>query len=525
MKILVSTILFQLVLISQCLAQLWSPDLGDGNFKNPIVFADYSDPDLIRVNDDFYMVSSSFNCMPGIPILHSKDMVNWKIINHVYQSLPLEKYNKPAHGEGCWAPSIRYHDDKFYVYFCTPEDGLFMAVTDNPIAEWELTHVVEVGNWEDPCPLWDDDGNAYLVRSKLGGNKLILHKMTQDGKRLLDNGTIIFDDQYKAPIIEGPKFLKKEGYYYIMAPAGGVSEGWQTVLRATNIYGPYESKKVMHQGNTAINGPHQGGLVELKSGEWWFAHFQDRASYGRIVHLQAVTWQDGWPMMGIDINNDGIGEPVKEYALPNVGHRYAVRIPQTGDEFNIVDLGLQWQWQANPKEEWYSLNKNEGCLRLNAVQNLTQYGNLWHVPNLLLQKIPAPQFTATTKVNCHLELSGERCGLVVMGRHWAYVGIVKEEESLRVAMFKGEYSRHMDKTREIESIPVSSETIFLRVKVTADKMCQFEYSKDGSQYLSIGESFKATTGKWIGAKVGLFCINPNMNETLSYADFDWFRME
>ena len=525
MKKIIPIIFFQFVLIFQCMGQVWSPDLGDGNFKNPILFADYSDPDLIRVNDDFYMVSSSFNCMPGIPVLHSKDLVNWEIINHVYQNLPLEKYDKPAHGEGSWAPSIRYHDGKFYVYFCTPEDGLFMAVTDDPTREWELTHVVDVANWEDPCPLWDEDGNAYLVRGKVGANELVLYKMSVDGKKLLDNGTIIFDDQEREPTIEGPKFLKKDGYYYILAPAGGVSKGWQTVLRATDIYGPYENKKVLHQGNTAINGPHQGGLVQLKSGEWWFAHFQDRASYGRIVHLQPVTWEKGWPLMGKDINDDGIGEPVKAYTLPNVGRRYAVKTPQTTDEFNAKKLGLQWQWQANPRNEWYSLKQNAGHIRLNAVQNLTQYGNLWLVPNLLLQKNPAPQFMATTKVDCHLELSGERCGLVVMGRRWAYVSLVKGENTLKLAMFKGEYDRRKDRTEEIESIPVTSESIFLRVKVTEDELCHFEYSMDGIIYMTIGEAFKATTGRWIGAKVGLFCINPNMTETKSYADFDWFRME
>ena len=525
MKKFIVLIWFHLLIISQVKAQLWNPNLEDGNFKNPIIFADYSDPDVIKVNNDFYMVSSSFNCMPGIPILHSKDLINWEIINHVYQKLPLEKYDKPAHGEGSWAPSIRFNNNKFYVYFCTPKDGLFMAVTEDPKKNWELTHIVDVANWEDPCPLWDDDGNAYLVRGKVGANELILHKMSTDGKNLLDNGTIIFNDQKKEPTIEGPKFLKKDGYYYILAPAGGVSNGWQTVLRSKNIYGPYENKKVLHQGNTTINGPHQGGLVELKSGEWWFAHFQDRASYGRIVHLQPVHWENGWPLMGKDINNDGVGEPVMKYKTPNIGSDYSIKTPQTTDEFNSEKLGLQWQWQANPKDEWYSLQQNSGHIRLNAVQNLTQYGNLWLAPNLLLQKFSAPEFSATTKIDCNLELTGERSGLVVMGRRWAYVAIVKEENTFKLVMCKGEYDRKTDGTEEIESIPIDSEFIYLRVKVSNDEICEFEYSIDNITYSKIGNEFKATTGKWIGAKVGIFCINPNMKESKGYADFDWFRME
>ena len=525
MKILIQIIIFQFVLIYSVSAQLWTPDLGNGNFKNPIIFADYSDPDVIRVGDDFYMVSSSFNCMPGIPILHSKDLVNWEIINHVYQSLPLEKYDKPVHGQGCWAPSIRYHDGKYFVYFCTPSDGLFMATARTPYGKWKLTHVVNVEYWEDPCPIWDDDGNAYLVHSKLCGGEFILHKMSSDGKKLLDNGTLIFCDNDNEPIIEGPKFLKKDGYYYILAPAGGVNKGWQTVLRSKNIYGPYETKRVLHQGNTNINGPHQGGLVDTKNGEWWFVHFQDKGVYGRIVHLNPVKWVDGWPIMGKDINNDGIGEPIKEFKKPDVGKTYPIIIPQTTDEFNSGKLGLQWQWQANPKEEWYSFSKKEGTLRLNAVQNLTQEGNLWHVPNLLLQKFPAREFTATTKVEFNGDLKGVQCGLVIMGKRWAYLGLVKEDNIVKLAMFEGKDNRCEKNTKQIEGVNIRAKNVFLKVKVKDGGICQFEYSLDNKKFTTIGNTFSAITGAWIGAKVGLFCINPNMSKSIGYANFDWFRVE
>ncbi|WP_372755075.1 glycoside hydrolase 43 family protein [Labilibaculum sp.] len=525
MKKVLQVIFILLVCVSPIAAQKWTADLGNGHFKNPIIFADYSDPDIIRVNDDYYMVSSSFNCMPGIPILHSKDLINWEIINHVYQKLPFGKYNKPVHGQGCWAPSIRFHKDKFYVYFCTPNEGLFMASTTDPTKEWELTHVVKVEYWEDPCPIWDEDGNAYLVHSKLCGNDLLLHKMSADGKKLLDNGTLIFSDTEKEPIIEGPKFMKKDGYYYILAPAGGVPEGWQTVLRSKNIYGPYESKKVLHQGNTEINGPHQGGLVDTKSGEWWFAHFQDKGLYGRIVHLNPVHWENGWPLMGKDINNDGIGEPVTEYSKPDVGEIYPITIPQTSDEFTSETLGLQWQWHANPMDDWYSLSGKRGSIKLNAVQNLTQQGNLWHAPNLLLQKFPAPEFTVTTKIEFHGDLTGDQCGLLVMGRKWAYVALVKNEKGVNIAMYEGSNSRCESKTREMESIPVGTESAYLRVNVGANGVCKFEYSLDNKIFMSIGSEYIANTGQWIGAKVGLFCMNPNMTESKGYANVDWFRVE
>ena len=504
-------------------AQNWVPDLGNGRFRNPVIFADYSDPDVIRVGNDFYLVSSSFNCMPGIPVLHSNDLVNWSIINHVYKRLPLEKYDKPDHGSGSWAPAIRVHDQTFYVYFCTPHDGLFMANTKNPEGEWALHHVEKVELWEDPCPFWDDDGNAYLVRGKLCGNELYLHRLSQDGGKLLDNGTLIYKDRSQ-PTIEGPKFMKKDGYYYILSPAGGVPEGWQTVLRSRDIYGPYEARIVMHQGNTAVNGPHQGGLVELASGEWWFMHFQDRGPYGRIVHLQPVSWKDGWPMIGVDRNGDGIGEPVMEYNKPDVGKQYPVEVPQTSDEFNGPVLGLQWQWHANPRSAWYSLKEHAGILRLYSVKNLTQGGNLWFVPNLLLQKFPMPAFTVTTRLDgSHLQ-EGDRCGLVIMGRDWGYLAISRSDGQFRLGMYEGTSGHCDDPTVNIESVNIPSGMCYLRVFVNANGICQFSYSGDNGTYSYLGREFSSAAGVWIGAKVGLFCMHSNITESEGFAEVDWFRV-
>ena len=511
------------LLIKPAFAQLWNPNINEQKFRNPIIYADYSDPDIIRVDDDFYMVASSFNCSPGIPVLHSKDLINWTIINYVYDHLPFEAYDEPQHGLGSWAPSIRYHNGMYYVYFCTPHDGLFMAKTDNPVNKWELTLVEKVENWEDPCPIWDEDGKAYLIRSKLCGNELFLHQLSPDGTRILDNGVSIVKDE-KLPTIEGPKFMKKDGYYYILAPAGGVPKGWQVALRSKNIYGPYEQKVVLHTGNTNINGPHQGGLVELKSGEWWFAHFQDKGLYGRIVHLQPVHWTEGWPLMGEDINNDGIGEPVTTYAKPGVGKIYPEQIPQTSDDFNGDKLGLQWQWHANWQSQWYSLFDNPGMLRLNAIKNHSQNGNLWFVPNLLLQKFPAPAFSAKTKVQFHGDLNGDCCGLVIMGRQWAFIALTKEESRIKIGMYEGNYNQCDNLTREIESVDGQNE-LYLKVDVDTTGLCSFSYSLNDENYHTLGNKFQAKQGVWIGAKAGLFCLNSNINESGGYALFDWFKVE
>ena len=220
---------------------VWSADRGDGTYRNPILYADYSDPDVVRVGDDFYMVSSSFNCVPGIPVLHSKDMVNWQIINHVFKKqIPDTVFNTPQHGKGAWAPSIRYHKGELYVYYGDPDFGIYMSKTSDPLGSWSVPHLLRPAKgWIDPCPLWDDDGQAYLVHAFAGsrsGRKsiLVIHRMSEDGKTLLDDGVLVFDGHENHPTIEGPKIYKRKGYYYIFAPGGGVPQGWQTVLRSRN---------------------------------------------------------------------------------------------------------------------------------------------------------------------------------------------------------------------------------------------------------------------------------------------------
>jgi beta-xylosidase len=515
-----------LLLASGLEAQSWIPDLGDGRYRNPVLFADYSDPDVTASSGgDFYMVASSFNCMPGIPVLHSRDLVNWTLIGHVYDRLPFEKYDKPAHGEGSWAPSIRFHDGLYYVYFCTPHEGLFMARAADPAGPWTLKHVVAVEMWEDPCPFWDDDGNAYLVRSKLRADILTLHRMSPDGERLLDNGTVLYTDTTAQPVIEGPKLLKKDGYYYILAPAGGVTGGWQAVLRSKSIRGPYEARTVLHQGGTGVNGPHQGGIVRIPSGEWWFLHFQDKGAYGRIVHLEPVEWKDGWPLIGVDADGDGVGEPVGTFRKPRIEGTVPVSIPQTSDDFDSPCLGTQWQWHANPAGGWASLERNAGRLRLESVRSPSQNGNFWFVPNLLLQKFPGPAFTTTARIEFHPASENEKAGLVVMGREWAAIGLVRSGGVCRLLFEKGQYRREEDATVRTEGIDIPGGECLLRVRVEEGAKCAFSYSLDGSAFLPFGGPFTASAGMWIGAKVGLFGVNPNVAGDGGYADFDWVRFE
>ena len=511
--------------------KVWVSDQGDGTYTNPVLHADYSDPDIVRVGEDFFMVASSFNCIPGFPVLHSKDLVNWKIINHIADEIPFPNYVKPEHGKAVWAPSIRYHDGYYWVYVGMPDEGIFMSKTKDPFGKWEpLVCVKEARGWIDPCPFWDDDGNAYLVngfaKSRIGFKSVLaISKMTPDGTQLLDEFRIVIDGNIDQPTIEGPKMYKRNGYYYIAAPAGGVATGWQVILRSKHVYGPYETKNVLHQGSTPINGPHQGGWVELDSGETWFMHFQDKGAYGRIVHLQPVHWVDDWPLMGENINEEGLGEPVLQYKKPDVGQVYPIEVPATSDDFAEDHLGLQWQWHANEGEGWYSLTEKKDHIRLYAANALVDGGNtLWDTPNLLMQKFPALEFEVTTKMHFHPETGEDQAGLVVMGFDYGSLTLKQEKTGeQRLVLTKGNGPEK--KEEEETSVAIDQSDIYLRVTVKEGAECFFSYSLDGESFHSIGDQLIAKKGQWIGAKVGIFSTNLQQKNSKGYADFDWVLVE
>ncbi|GAB2533221.1 glycoside hydrolase family 43 protein [Rufibacter soli] len=513
-------------------SKVWVSDLGNSTFQNPVIDADYSDPDVCRVGDDFYMTSSSFNSIPGLQILHSKDLVNWKIIGYALDRLPpYDHFSKPQHGNGVWAPSIRYHKGEFYIYWGDPDFGIYMVKTKNPAGRWEAPVLVMEGKGLiDSCPFWDEDGQAYLVHGWAGSRAgiksiLSLNRMNPEGTKVLDEGVMIFDGHDAHPTVEGPKFYKRNGYYYIFAPAGGVATGWQLVLRSKNIYGPYEEKIVMDQGKTPINGPHQGAWVDTKSGEDWFLHFQDKEAYGRVMHLQPMKWVKDWPVIGEDPDGDGKGQPVLTYKKPNVGKTYPVVTPQESDEFTNPTLGMQWQWHANPKATW-AFTTNKGFLRLFTDQMPQGGKNLWDVPNLLLQKFPAGAFTATTKVKFtpNPKLQNERVGLVVMGMDYGYVSVVNRKDGLYLTY---NTAKKVEKgTAETEQVlgKLTGSEVHFRVQVSKGAQCQFSYSEDGQTFKNAGSPFTAVPGKWIGAKVGLFALREDKTNDSGYADFDWFRI-
>ncbi|MBI1342273.1 MAG: family 43 glycosylhydrolase [Terrimonas sp.] len=520
-----------LLAVAQYVSKVWVADKGNGMYKNPVINADYSDPDAIRVGDDYYMVSSSFTHIPGLPLLHSKDLVNWELAGHALtKQPPYEVYDQVQHGTGVWAPSIRYHNNEFYIYYPDPDYGIYVTKARQITGPWSVPVLVASGKGIiDPCPLWDDNGKAYLVAAFAGSRAgiksiLVMYEMNREGTQFISEPVMVYDGHITDPTVEGPKLYKRNGYYYIFAPAGGVSTGWQLVLRSRNIYGPYERKLVMAQGNTSINGPHQGAWVTTNSGEDWFLHFQDKGVYGRVVHLQPLHWIQDWPVIGNDNDGDGIGEPVLSYKKPGTGKSFPITTPPESDEFNTVKLGLQWQWQANPKQGWL-FPTSSGFLRMFSVYKPDTVRNLWTLPNVLAQKFPADSFMATVKLKFSPNWEEERMGLQVLGTDYAFISLVKRGGSLYI-----EYNicKEADKgspESNVETLPVRGEDFYLRVSVRPGGICSFAFSEDGREYRNSATSFNAKPGRWVGAKIGLFCTRNNKTNNAGYADIDWFRIE
>jgi len=466
-------------------------------YTNPVLHADYSDPDVCRVGEDYWMTASSFNCFPGLPILHSQDLVHWELVGAALTDYPGSGWDGPEddfrttvqHGKGVWAPAIRYHAGWFYIFVGDPDRGIFMVRTQDPEGPWEPpVWLVREKGFIDPCPFWDEDGNAYLSHGCAGSRAgvksvLFLAPMDPDGTRLLGPSRMVYDGHLSQPTIEGTKFYKRDGKYYIFSPAGGVATGWQTVLRAESPWGPYEERIVLAWAEGTVNGPHQGAWVQTPAGEDWFLHFQDKGAYGRIVHLEPMAWKaDGWPVIGEDPDGDGVGQPVARYRFldsafgsarndrgiasrsarndnsivtstkPRRGNSIVTSTkPRRGawrslgykdddkGAYNPYGLDLAWQYPAVPSPYWhYALP--EGGVRLYSVEQTWPYKNLWDCPNLLAQKFPAERFTVRARLsfrpNPQLKERGEQAGFAVMGSDYAGLRLTDTEEGARLEFIR-----------------------------------------------------------------------------------------
>lgn len=464
-----------------------------------IVYSDYSDPDVCQGKDgDYWLTASSFQCTPGLPILHSTDMVHWELVNYALERLiPVEHYNSVQHGNGVWAPSIRLHGDTYYIYWGDPDFGVFMVKTKDPMGKWDEPVLVIPGKGIiDTTPLWDEDGRCYLVNgwanSRCGFNSVItVRELSADGTRAISNPVMVYDGYVNGDhTIEGPKFYKQDGYYYILAPAGSVTTGWQLALRSKNVYGPYERKIVFNK-----DGIHQGGWVNDK-----FVCFQEIGAYGRILHLLDVKMQKGWPMMSLSPQNHPLPLSVAKSPIGNPG-------------------SLLYQWHSNYQEH-YGFESIHST-RVYAYVTPDNYKNLWDAPNLYLKKFDGEASSDTLHLTITAKADGDQSGVVIMGRDYSALSVAfaggqftlkhitcidaekgKPEVIKDICPLKGRsYGEGGKKNNETH--------LSVILKWEKGVLCQFSYSADGKKYTTLSDKFQAREGKWIGAKYGVFSIAPS----------------
>ncbi|MCR5605736.1 MAG: glycoside hydrolase 43 family protein [Treponema sp.] len=500
--------------------------------KNPIILSDYSDPDVIRVNDTYYMTASSFHFTPGLPLLVSKDLVHWNLVGYAAKNIPMPQFNEPRHSKGVWAPSLRYHNGKFIIVVGLPDEGIFVTESDNFYDGWtSLRCVRKACGFIDPCPFWDKDGKAYIVhayaKSRIGfKSKIGIFEVNPESLDAIGEDSFIFDGEISQPTIEGPKVYFRNGFYYIAAPAGGVKQGWQTLLKANNIMGPYEEHIVLSQGKSHINGPHQGGLVDTPNGDWYFLHFQDRGVYGRVILLERAIWKDDLVFMGTEEN----AEPEDSFevnlspcstALPGIAAN------EVNDDFDNGEYGLQWQWQANVKAEAYVLKRSEKGLCL-LCKNADK-GSLWNLPNVLSEKIVYEDFTAEIEMDISGLKEDERAGVLFLGGQYAgmEIKIIDNEPCLNyIESFTDSYDseKRVEKSVVIKKCFIQNKDSVKFIincnSLAPDKekvssgmadsecpsecCCDFSLNIDGNVIKSEKEAYKPGSDHWVGCKIAVF---------------------
>ena len=462
----------------------------------------------------------------------SEDLVHWELINYCVKELPYEKYAVPSHGSGTWAPAIRYHDGTFIVFIPLVDEGILVARSRDPYGEFQLNMLCERKGWIDSCPFWDDDGKAYMIFAYAGSRAGVKHRLMvveidPDCRELIGEPVLIFDGEQIAPTTEGPKMYKKDGYYYVLMPSGGVENGWQSCLRSTSVYGPYQYKIVMRQGNSPINGPHQGGWITAPDGRDWFIHFQDVLELGRIIHLQPMCFVDGWPFMGQDTDGDGIGEPVAEWKMPAEGMpEYEIA---RADDFSSENLGLQWQWQANPNPENYSLTAAPGHLRLYCRRNPDRENLLWYAPNVLTQIPQQKEFSMIARLELHGDKNGDFSGIGMVGHSYAYAGLYQGPDGPELRCYEGTVSEKMflgeAEERCVLKAPDAGSSLWLKLSVSGDKTYQFSWSADGTVFHKLEPVFRLCRATWTGAKLCLWSCSRENEKSAGYCDYECVLFE
>ncbi|QIK71173.1 glycosyl hydrolase 43 family protein [Propioniciclava coleopterorum] len=487
-------------------------------YANPILDSDFPDPDVTRFGDSFVLVASSFNRTPGLPILTSDNLVDWSYASHALAAVPpaVGHFDLPRRGGGVWAPSIRTHEGRLVVVYPDPDHGIFVTTAPAPQGPWTEPHLLIPGQGLiDPCPLWDDDGRAYLVfgwaRSR-AGFKNRLSVVEVDPGLTTPIGplrTVIDGDAIEGMItVEGPKFYRRDGWYWIFAPAGGVATGHQVVFRSRSVWGPYEHRIVLEQGDSPVNGPHQGGWVTAPDGSDWFVHFQDRGPYGRVVHLQPMGWgADGWPWMGDE------GTPVLTWPRGAETRPASAGEPDRADDFT-GPLNPAWHWQATPGADWARCAG--GVLSLELVPHPTT--ELRTFPGMLGQSLPGYPCEVEVEVDLDADApDGSRAGLAVFGHAYAFVGLERRAGAtyaIRVS------SAELGAETVEEAVACAGP---LRVRLVTDAAARVTLGAQGAGAALPEATFQATEAHWIGSDLCLFAQRP-IGTPAARASFTGWRL-
>lgn len=538
--------LFLLIISQSTQAQTGSwGDQGDGTYRNPILNADFPDVDIEQLDGNYYMISSKQHMSPGMVILESKDMVNWQIIGHVWDSLTWDpKYNwdrMDGYKFGVWAGDLAYHEGLWYCYQVDPTYGLIMSWATDIRGPWSKPHTMLTKEtvFDDVAVFWDDkEKQAYLITNtqhKLrrdGDNNPDfdnhIFKMSWDGREVLDEGKLA----YTGDGAEAAKIYKINDIWYIFIsewykpdprkpenPEANKNDRKQIVLRSKtkSIYGPYDKKVVFERGNDFIRSCSQGALMQAPDSSWWYSHqlIQNISApfQGRPQCLQPVEWKNDWPIIGKDIDGDGIGEPVKKYSKPING--FPVSAPQTDDDFASKQISPQWEWNHNPRNSHWSLTEKKGCLRLKASKPVGN-GDFWGACNSISQRIMGNTNGNTeAKLNLSGMKPGQRAGFVRFGGVYHLLGVYVREDGKKYLYFNGN-------GKLINGPELNREDLWIKSYNDKDQ-ARFSYSTDGLEFIDFGPEFTIEFGMWMGDRMGFYCWNNKQED--GYLDVDYFIYE
>ena len=500
-------------------------------FKNPVLWADVPDPDVIRVGDDYWLVSTTMHLMPGAPVMHSKDLVNWKTVSYVFPSLhDTPKYDMQegtVYGRGQWATSLRYHNGLYYLYF-SPNDAPYKGyvyTTKDPREGWTLAH--RIPHFHDASLFFDDDGRAYVFYGT-GEMKELLPDLSGVKEGGL-SGKVFERDAEENGLLEGSRVIKHDGkYYLIMISWPKNKPRRQLVYRADNIQGPYEKKVILESTFGGFPYAAQGTIVDDGKGNWYGVIFQDRGGCGRVLTLMPCTWKDGWPMLG-DENGKipaVMGKPVAGYDGGEI---------VSSDEFDSDKMNIDWQWNHNPINDAWSLTERPGFMRLKTSRVVP---NLYVAPNTLTQRMEGPECKGIVKMDISKMKDGDVAGLSAFNGDAGVVQVKKQGKKL-ILVAESQSCKMTDKEKLITDVAITEayrqeldkKTKDVYFRLDADfrpgkDLATLYYSIDGENWTKVLSDYKMIFDYrrfFMGSKFAIF--NYATKKKGGLVDVDWFRYE